>query len=358
MSVVFAHDVKTSQVLDVGDESSIVSYDRTYAPEGVIIRPGDNPGACMGICPSEDLHAGFTPLAGYDNPSNDNWGNYQFSDGSVMCFTPKFFYRINHADNASHADYAPNDIDIVGTETFSSRAEAMLSGYAMHRAFVDGGVEQAGFFFDKYKCSKNPLGTGYVASSIKNGLPISTYSAHNPIAGLTACAGNYYYECVTAAHARDGENGAVNADSQFFAALQFQGSALAMLSLAHGQACSGTTHCAWYGSSNNFPKGCNDNALGDYNDSAVEYTTDGYSNCGKTGSGDPFNKTTHNGQACGIADLNGLMYEIRLGLTRPGLSASDTTQQDDSSAFYVLKESVEVRALTAGWNGTDDAWGD
>ena len=40
-----------------------------------------------------------------------------------------------------------------------------------------------------------------------------------------------------------------------------------------------------------------------------------YDKAGKTGSGMPFAKTTHNGQACGIADLNGLLWEIVIGVT-------------------------------------------
>ncbi len=195
--------------------------------------------------------------------------------------------------------------------------------------------------------AKNAKGTGYVASSIKNGLPISTHADHNPIAGLTACSGNYYYEAINAAHARDGVDGAINTDSIFFCKTRFVQSLIAMQSLAHGQTVDSAANCAWYDATYNFPKGCNNNALRDVNDNEVLYTSDGYSNCGKTGSGVPFAKTTHNGQACGIADVNGLMWEIDLGMTR------------DSSnlAFYVLKESVSARTLTAGTNGTTDAWG-
>jgi hypothetical protein len=110
-------------------------------------------------------------------------------------------------------------------------------------------------------------------------------------------------------------DGAVNAGSVFFCCSKYIYAALALLSLAHGQAATGTTACAWYHATYNFPKGCNNNALGDTNDGTVAYESDGYSNCGKTGSGTPFAKTTHNGQACGVADLNGLMYEISLGVT-------------------------------------------
>lgn len=270
-----------------------------------------------GIAPQAALPAGMTALYGYSDPTHDQYGNYRFQDGSVMVWVPRFYYRIGHADNPTYAALGANSIDIKGVKDFPTRAEAEAQGYALHRAFIDGGLVRDGFFVDKYMCSKNAWGAGFIASSIAGGLPISMHADHNPVADLTACSANAYYEAINAAHARDGVDGAVNPDSQFFCASRFIYAALALLSIAHGQAAASTTNCAWYDASGvtNYPKGCNNNALGDTNDGSVSYQSDGYSNCGKTGSGVPFAKTTHNGQACGVADLNGLMYEISLGVT-------------------------------------------
>ncbi len=271
----------------------------------------------VGICPPTALPSGFTPLPGYQEPTHINYGNYQFTDGSIMCWIPKNWYRIGHASNPTYATYGVNSVDVKGLETFNSTSAANAAGYALHRMFMDGGVEKDGAFVDKYKCSQRAWGTGIIASSIANAPPISTAANHNPIGGLTATSGiNTYYAAITAAHARDGVNGAVNASSMFFCNTRFITAGLALLSLAHGQASSSTTYCAWYSSgSTNYPKGCNNNALHDCDDSSVVYLTDGYSNCGKTGSGSPFAKTTHNGQACGVADLNGLMYEVNPAIT-------------------------------------------
>jgi len=60
--------------------------------------------------------------------------------------------------------------------------------FALPRAFWDGGIEQPGFFYDKYKCSKNAWGSGFIASSLPNGLPLSSVAAHNPFADLTGGA--------------------------------------------------------------------------------------------------------------------------------------------------------------------------
>lgn len=280
----------------------------------------------VGVCPTAVLPAGMTPLYGHDQVQHPNYGNYQFSDGSVMVFVPCFYYRIASTLSPNYATYGVNSMDILGVNTFTSETEANAQGYALHRAFIDGGAVKAGFFFDKYMTSKNALGTGYVASSILNGLPLSSAATHNPFSGLTGGA-DFYYSAVDLPHRRDGSNGNVNASSIFHCASIFQRSAIAMLATAHGQSAAvngtGTTNCAWYHATYNFPKGLNNNqapvagtiSSADVNDTAITFTSDGYSNCGKTGSGSPFAKTTHNGQTCGIADVNGLMWEISIGAT-------------------------------------------
>jgi len=280
----------------------------------------------VGVCPPEFLPDGFSALYGHNDPTHANYGNYQFSDGSIMVWVPKFFYRINYAGNPTHAANTPNDIHVVGTETFPTEASANLAGYALHRAFVDGGVEKPGFFVDKYVCSKNARGTGFVASSIANAAPITFLADHNPITDLTACPTMAFWSALDAAKARDGVNGAKNPNSRFFCNSRFIWGALAMLSLAHGQAATSTGSCAWYDGSGttNYPKGCNNNALRDVDDSSVLYAPDGYQNCGRTGSGAPFAKTTHNGQACGVCDMNGLIWEINIGLTCVAASTAIT----------------------------------
>jgi hypothetical protein len=260
-------------------------------------------------------------MPGYDQLGSDNYGNYIYKEGSVMIWVPRFYYRVAHADNPTYATYGVNSIDIKGIDTYPTTALANAAGYALHRAFIDGGVEKLGFFRDKYKCSKVANGSGYTAASIKNGLPLSSNAAHNPFADCTG-GENYYYSALDLAHRRDGVNGAVNPSSIFFCSSQFMRSAIAMLSMAHGQAATSTANCAWYHATYNYPKGCNNNAFADYDDITVKWEPDGYDKCGKTGSagygggaGNVFAKSTHNGQNCGSADDNGLMYEISIGAT-------------------------------------------
>jgi len=264
--------------------------------------PGQR-GFGVGLCPA--LPAGFAPMAGYADPSGDNYGNYLYTDGSVMVWIPAFYYRINDARNPTYAGYTTNSVDVQPYSAFADVAAANAAGYALHRAFHDGGNIQPGFMVDKYKCSNNS-GT---ASSIKFGNPLSTHATdHNPIGALTGAPASNYGGCFAAAKTRG---------AAFFPATAFIRAALALLALAHGQAATTNAWCAWYDAAgaNNFPKGCNNNALKDTNDATVVYQSDGYSNSGKTGSATNFAKTTHNGQNCGVADLNGLMWEVSPGVT-------------------------------------------
>jgi len=271
-------------------------------------------------------------MSGYSDPMHDNYGNYQFSDGSIMVWVPAFYYKYGTGANG----FAVNIVSIKPYDSFVSADEGALQGYALHRAFYDGGVAKKGVFVDKYLCSNNS-GT---ASSIKLGNPLSSNSAHNPFAGLTGSPSNNYYGAIAAAKIRG---------AGFFCSSLFISKALALLALAHAQSSSNTTYCAWYHATNNFPKGCNNDALGDQNDGDLSFISDGYSNACKTGSANLFARTTHNGQNSGIADLNGAMWEVTPGLTMDGSTTADK--------FYVLKTTAAMKDLTGGTTLATDLWG-
>lgn len=288
--------------------------------------PGQ-PGFGVGICPGP-LPAGMSGISGYTDPLSESYGNYRFSDGSQMVWIPAFYYKWGTGANG----LAINSVDIKPFSQYASVADAAAAGYALHRAFYDGGAIKQGVFVDKYQCSNN----NGIASSIKNGNPLSSSAAHNPFAGLTGAPANFYYGAIAAAKTRG---------ANFFCNSRFIFAALAMLAYAHGQASTNTTYCAWYHATNNFPKGCNNNALRDTNDTEVLYVSDGYSNCGKTGSANLFARTTHNGQNSGVADLNGNMWEITPGLTSNGTN------------FYVLKTTASMKDVTGGNTLATDLWG-
>ncbi len=299
------------------DTSGNLIYKSYYYRHNDIGVPGEYGFGC-GICPEFDLPSDIIRCSDYNYKISENYGNYIHTpSSSVIVWIPKFYYRINHESNPTHSQYAPNDIDIKSIYDFEDTASANAEGYALHRAFIDGGVEQPGFFIDKYSCSKVAYGTGYIGASIKNGVPIGFDEAFSCITELTASNSvRQAYIVIDCAKARDGVDGQVNPTSNWHCASTFQYSALALLSLAHGQASTNTLKCAWYDPVYNYPKG-NNNALTDIDDPTVTFTSDGYLtvNTALTGSGEPFAKTTHNGQECGVADLAANIYELSIGFT-------------------------------------------
>lgn len=266
-----------------------------------------------------DLKAmGLTPMEGCKDPNSDNYGNYIHTNGSVMVFIPAFCYRIGNKSAPSYSrDYA-NALEI------RDASEGEGDGWILHRAFIDGGVQKSGFFIDKYICSYAPSPVNDVVS-VKNGDNIMLNEVLMGIPGtkgkisdaiLLGRLRGVHYSCVTC----------------------FQWSALAMLCLAHGQAATNSQFCGWFDSAHvkNYPKGNNNGGgLGDVDDPSVKWAANEGMDIGKTGSGTPFNKTTHNGQNCGVTDVNGSQWQVTIGFVAR-----------KTSALLVMKEVTKAHDIT------------
>ena len=326
MSELVTRSINTPDGLPVSFPSGIRIGTGTGAGTVNHIGIAGGPGFGVGIAP--ELPAGFAALPGAYDPLSATYGNYQFSDGSVMVYIPAFFYKYGTGSNGLLA----NQVDIKPYSQYVDVATANAAGYALHRAFYNGGAIRQGVFVDKYQCSNN----AGVASSLRSGNPLSSDAAHNPFSGLTGAPSNIYGGAIAAAKTRG---------SRFFCNTRFIHAALALLANAHAAASTNATYCAWYNPAANFPKGNNNNALGDSNDATISYLSDGYLNAGKTGSANFPAKVSHNGQNCGVMDLNGNMWEVNLGITSNGTN------------FYLLKTSVDVTTITGGTTLATDAWG-
>jgi hypothetical protein len=282
----------------------------------------------VGIAPA--LPAGFSTLPGTTDSASENYGNYLYSDGSVMVYVPAFVYKYGTGSNG----LSVNVVDVKSFNFYADLAAANAAGYALHRAFYNAGSIRPGFFVDKYKCSNN----AGIASSIKNRNPLSSDASNSPFSALTGSHSNIYAGAITAAKTRG---------SRFFCNTRFIQSALALLANAHASASTSNTFCAWYSASGvSAPRGSNNQYLGDVNDSTVLYAAGGGGGVfAKTGSANFPAKVAHNGQLSGVMDLNGNMSEINLGLTSNG------------SSYYLLKNSADVSAITSGTTLATDAWG-
>lgn len=292
---------------------SIVLPDGSYLRNSAVNNIGspNTAGFGVGICPVDAV--GFTPLPGCTDPASANYGNYQFRDGSVMVWIPAFRFRLGNAADPGFATYGANTISIVRASLHPDEATANAEGYYLHRAFVNGGVAQPGFFRDKYDCSAN----NGVASSIQGVQPMVSGPVAGQVGFSAVGATNAYFGAITAARTRG---------SKFHPETVFQADALCRLSEAHAQAATSTTYCAWYDSTGvrNYPKGNDNNALKSEADvlqsgaGAVTFTSAGnvtYPAFALAGSGNQLAKTTHNGQLCGVTDVAGNIYKINPGMT-------------------------------------------
>jgi len=263
-------------------------------------QPGELGFGCATAYPHQYSAAGCVPLAGHEVVSSVNYGNYlHLASGAIMVWIPKHYYKI--------------------TGNLFEYSDVEATGYVIDRSFINSGAEIEGVMVSKYG---GTLNDGKFSSQPWRD-PMSTNSAHNPISQVGAV--NNYGGLYTAVKTMDAN-----------AVLTpiFVYSMLARMAKAHGEAATSTSVCAYIDVDPKMPKGCLVSALRDVNDSSVTYTGSGYSACGLTGSGRPFAKTTHNGQDCGIADLNGNMWEVASGFIRT-----------DSTGFLVLSESTDLTAI-------------
>lgn len=244
---------------------------------------------------------GMIPFEGHTSMTSPNRGKYlHAASGSTFYYIPKHYYKTTINENLF------SDVPLVG--------------YVLDRSFINAGVEIEGVFVFGFGGSNN---AGKL--SARQGYdPVSTNSAHNPISALTGTPSNTYGGAYKAVK---------SCDANACVTPIWVRRMLARLAIAHGKAATTQTACAYIDVNPKHPKGNNNNALKDVNDTSVTFTSSGYSNCALTGSGIPFAKTTHNGQECGIADLNGNMYDVCSGLTYKARTGATGTSGTNAVAL-------------------------
>lgn len=310
--------------------------------------------------PADLTAMGLAPMEGCEDPTSDNYGNYIHTKGSIMCCIPAFCYRLGKATAPSYKRDVVDALEIKDATKFPQFShDAVFSspdfgdGWILHRAFVDGNKLKNAFFIDKYLCS-NVNGQ---AASVKNAdwlmcLDDTTkpyFTKH--ISGTAGQA----YDAITLSRARGNYYSLVTC---------YQWSAISLLSLAHGQAATSADACAWYDEFHtaNFPKGATEEYGRDFSDDSIKYTYHSYaSRFAKTGSGTPFNKTTHNGQASGVADVAGMCNQWTIGACNPEQATvglmNTTTTAHEITQYNVVDQKLHTSYFTGfrdghkGFNG-------
>lgn len=298
--------------------------------------------------PADLTAMGLTPMEGCEDPTSDNYGNYMHTNGSIMCCIPAFCYRLGKATAPSYSRDGVDALEIKDATKFPQFSHGAVfsspdfgDDWILHRAFVDGNKLKNAFFIDKYLCS-NVNGQ---AASVKNADWLmcyddstKTYYTKN-ISGTVGQA----YDAITLSRARGDYYSLVTC---------YQWSAISLLSLAHGQAATSADACAWYDANHttNFPKGATKVHGRDFNDASILYAAHSSGNpFVKTGSGTPFNKTTHNGQASGVADVAGMCNQWTIGACNSA-SATVWLMNTTTTAHEITKDNVVNKVLHTSYS--------
>lgn len=309
----------------------------------VTANPGEAGFGC-GVAPSEIVSKyNMTPMEGTYNPNSKNYGNYTDRTGSVMVWIPKVYVKYTY-DTAE--PYYGHKVEVSNTPK---------ADYFLPRCFINNGKEIDGFFIDKYACSpENKIGVskryGQPLCTHPNGidvlsnleLPSDVVSALSLSNGtilnradalpLAAKTRGVHYSLPTAFmfhHLAD------LVDAHYFATKTATDNFLGGYSL-----------CAWADRAPYAPKGPNNNNLTDYFDFEVVFqlSTNNNGNSYKTarcGSCDDsvFPKITHNGQWCGVADMNGVIWQGALGLVS-NASANICIMKESTNATDIVTSNL------------------
>lgn len=293
--------------------------------------------------PADLTAMGLAPMEGCEDPTSDNYGNYIHTNGSIMCCIPAFCYRLGKATAPSYSRDGEDALEIKDATKFSQFSHGAVfsspdfgDDWILHRAFVDGTKLKNAFFIDKYLCS-NVNGQ---AASVKNADWLMCYKDTAKTYFTKNISGTFgqAYDAITLSRARGDYYSLVTC---------YQWSAISLLSLAHGQAATSADACAWYDANHtaNFPKGATKAEGRDFNDASILYASHSYGNpFAKTGSGTPFNKTTHNGQASGVADVAGMCNQWTIGACNPS-SKTVWLMNTTITAHEITKDNVTNREL-------------
>jgi hypothetical protein len=204
-------------------------------------------------------------------------------------------------------------------------------------AFFNGGRWRPGFFIDKYICSKN----GKIASSIKGGKVLSSRIRNDDQDTPFSSLGRYIEDNLDGAF-----HAAKTRGEPFFVSSIQMRHALGLVAMAQRQAATVKT-CQWLDSEHKWPAGCV-SGLGQDGLPGLKYEPDGtYENCGKTGSANMPGAVSHNGQANGVMDLSGIVWEVQSGIGerdgRYAIPASGEYLEDFERDQWAADPSVDLR---------------
>ena len=266
---------------------------------------------------------GLTPLDGANDPNNDNFGNFKDQYNNIFVCIPKMYYKVDTVNRFALTGNTPS--------VYISLVEK--DGYIPFYAFrkTDGSYVDC-VFVSKYIMSKESNRAAYK----KNTDPVSSHSSYNLMPGGGTTNEGYF----TAVKTTGSKYCLHYAAMRFVYYLTAEAHKQELLRKYGSRNSVPADLCAWLDTGPMFPKG-NDTNLKSGDDASLTFTQAGsgaYTGNSKCGSCSNFAKSSHNGQACGIIDLVGQMWEVDAGYECIGTNFTD---------LYVLKGIDQLASLTA-----------
>lgn len=355
----------------------------------------------VGCCRPELLPNDIAELPGTTDRFSPNYGNYvHIPSASIVCFLPSHYIDLQAPGAGNNAFLTK--VVISSTQSGNS---------VLAKAFRNGGSELAGVFVDKYQGSNcRPDGSGRPNSS--DGLPGTLPSSggifasrplHWPVSAVAAsgtlrspfglCNSTVLNGAATTPANNYGGVWAAckSRGADWYPVPMWTRIHLGYLALAHAQALldtsgipisGATANSAWMDTAPYAPKGNNNNGSDINKTSLVFNRTDiggnasgwageasrAFTGAARIGTLSAVEHTTHNGQLCGIVDVNGNQWDITPGLTNStGTNAGYKAFSDlddytavSSNAGITGAANVISLAVDAAddgvWWGNDNAW--
>lgn len=316
----------------------------------------------VGIAPKSKFESlGLSELPGTRNKNSFQYGLYHLSkeidhdydESSGMTYSriaevylkyvPKFYYTFLTDSNGQKLDEAhlipiaertgftlerlkraqtnapSNCLVTAPASAFLNTGNANALGFILPRAFIDGGSEKSGFFFANtlgYFTTEFVNSTNTSLTKLYFGSPSETLQTEltpNLIRADGSCTDLYSHwkdiktlgDFVPLCRKITGCN----------LASIYMDAAIAMSSFAVGITVDNYNDCAWYKAGNDIsPRGINTNGTTDNIDSTVEAISTITSSTGTPFvRAEHYAKTTHNGKINGIGNVNGFLWQPRLG---------------------------------------------
>ena len=321
----------------------------------------DSPAFGTGVAPTEVYESvGAKPLPGTNDPTSFQYGLYELTatsdaneSGSVneyqhyhayVKYIPKFYYTFLSANDTTlltDEELKPLEqytgltvaqmkeaqnragtsaIALASANIFKNEADANEHGFILHRGFIDGGVEQDGFFISNtlasYFYSNDTVGNNetqyYIGMPSYKFEPTYKYNIHRK--GLVRLDG------ATPAKKFGLPNTLACAVelSKKFAGFNcmapWQWAAICTLAFVSGLYCKDATECAWYAKGfNAAPMGINQTSRDERDATVKGVSMDGTSGTCWVDGEDAYKKTTHNGRINGITNCNGWLWQVVVG---------------------------------------------